>query len=989
MNAVTANLKLQTPKGLLDFKGQKVRFSSHCCFAFDGGEIDKNCFKAIGRYLLNGDLQLAMYGGGRFFKELIRHTPELISKIKYMIEDHSTQEASVDTGIPVISPEELPASIQTVFLCETLTFPRMQMQKKLASGVNVLTPDILIEIDSTEKVIPKRAWVPFIDNIYPIEVPEIKFLPDQDLLLIDCPSRNLAFMPNGIGYVHNALKNTSVKHQTYDLDIIVYHRYHIHRLFDTHGTVVSQTGHEMPEDPWLTEAYEAWQNPETIEYFRPEIEEIIQAVAKAHPKILGLSIQACNTRFSREVVKGVKKILPDTIILVGGFSCYQSSVGLRAFPECDYMVIGEADLTIGALVEELARGNRPTGLPGVMSRFDPSDMTFEPGPLPQNLDELAFPKYEWFDLSVYRNYNHYQLTPIIASRGCRWSLCTFCAERFYWRVRSPKDVVDEFEWLAEQGCDLFMFNESDLNGKPEILLGICDEIIRRNLKVRLTGQLRIHKKCDRAFFDKLRAAGFVSLRFGVDAWSRRTLKLQLKGYTPARITQNLHDCSQAGIFTEVNTVIGVPGETDEDVDESIALIIENKPNIGRIANINPLLFVIGSVYWEEPEKYNIKFRKDKPFLYDKFTTVIPSDLWYSTDPYIDEHIRNARFEKLVLSLHDNGFPIGEMAQQVIADVKSGKGAEAHARPDGMEDASETFSNAGDSVEGATWPKSIKKESATVQTPGKLTEEPESIRQIFKYKGAFYKFDFPYDLGIENLEHEGMVIKSGSLETASNVSKALFGKIFENKGKAFYYFGRAWDILKTRGFSDLINQSQKYISKYIRQAKSRKNLVLKNGAEIQLTLNVLEDLQLITEGGDGYNILRLKGEIYGVKQGMHFNPEWVETNEDIPGTIFKGKSVREVEKRIMEYVQQHPDTSGPIQKLIVEGFNGYNIVEAGKVYYGVKQGHYLTISKAKAQSYEQGICFNGKDQSEVEAAISDFLAFNTTKEDGAVIVAPVS
>ena len=47
-----------------------------------------------------------------------------------------------------------------------------------------------------------------------------------------------------------------------------------------------------------------------------------------------------------------------------------------------------------------------------------------------------------------------------------------------------------------------MFNESDLNGMPERVLEICDEIIRRGLhkKLILTGQLRIHKKVQKNFF---------------------------------------------------------------------------------------------------------------------------------------------------------------------------------------------------------------------------------------------------------------------------------------------------------------------------------------------------------------------------------------------------------------------------------------------------------------------------------------------------------
>ncbi len=240
-----------------------------------------------------------------------------------------------------------------------------------------------------------------------------------------------------------------------------------------------------------------------------------------------------------------------------------------------------------------------------------------------DLDLLDHPHYDWFDLSIYRNYNSYQLTPVIASRGCRWSRCTFCAERFYWRIRSAKDFVDELAWLVNQGCRLFMFNESDLNGKPEAVLEICDEIIRRDLKVRLTGQLRIHKKCDLTYFKKLRQAGFVALRFGVDAFNENTLRLQKKGYTTATVCQNLKDCWEAGIFSEVNWVIGVPGETEKDIDESIALILQNKPYIGRLANINPLILVTGGVYWLEPEKHNIHFRGDKDELYQTLSACHP------------------------------------------------------------------------------------------------------------------------------------------------------------------------------------------------------------------------------------------------------------------------------------------------------------------------------------------------------------------------------
>ena len=360
------------------------------------------------------------------------------------------------------------------------------------------------------------------------------------------------------------------------------------------------------------------------------------------------------------------------LLLVGGFSCYNPDIGLRAFPEADYMCIGESDLTVGPLVKRLAAGERPKDLPGVVSRFDTPDQMFVPAPMQHNLDQIEFPRYEWADLSIYRNFNGYQLVPIIASRGCRWSRCTFCAERFYWRIRSPQNFVNELEWLVNQGCTLFMFNESDLNGMPEKLLEICDEIIRRDIRVRLTGQLRIQKTSDRPFYDKLRAAGFVALRFGVDAFSANALRLQKKGYTVDMIRQNLKDCWEAGIFTEVNWVIGIPGETDADCNEGVDLILENQRYIGRLANINPLILVNGSVYWIDPERHGIRFRTSKDELYSNNPRYVPPDAWYSVDPYIDAKVRKERFENIVLRLYEAGFKVGPWAERVIADVKDAR-----------------------------------------------------------------------------------------------------------------------------------------------------------------------------------------------------------------------------------------------------------------------------------------------------------------------------
>jgi radical SAM superfamily enzyme YgiQ (UPF0313 family) len=668
MSADQVTLTVRSGDKTAQVDATRVVFSPHQCFRFDGSDEERRCLDLLADHLVKQP-GLALYGTGPLLAALARQRPDMIAAATLLVVDPEDT-VSEAHGLPTAQPHALPETVATVFLCETMAFPRQRMRQRLPSRVAVIDPVVLGEIAGD--AMPACAWTPIPKNIYPIEIPEIVLEPELDLILMDCPARNLALMPNGLAYVHNALKTSNVTYQTFDLDIIAHHRYHMNRLFDEGGKIVLANGREMPVDPWQAEHYDLWADPAVLEHFRPLIVEAAAAVIKARPKILGLSVQQCNEALSRELIQMVKAERPETIVIVGGFSCYNADIGRRGFPDCDYMCIGEADLTVGPLVEKLARGERPRNQAGVLSRFDTPDYRFLPAPMPHNLESLPFPRYDWFSLDLYRNFNGYQLVPIIASRGCRWSRCTFCAERFYWRIRPEKEFVDELEWLVDQGCHLFMFNESDLNGNPEKLLAICDEIIDRDLNIRLTGQLRIHKKSDRAFFDKLRAAGFVALRFGVDAFSENTLRLQKKGYTKAIAAQNLKDCWEAGIYTEVNWVVGVPGETEADVKEGIAFILDNQQYIGRLANINPLIVVNGGVYWIDPDSHHIVYRRPKQELYDAFPRALPADMWYSTHPYIDAAVRRQYFERIVLSLYEAGFPVGAWANRVIDDVKTGR-----------------------------------------------------------------------------------------------------------------------------------------------------------------------------------------------------------------------------------------------------------------------------------------------------------------------------
>ena len=89
----------------------------------------------------------------------------------------------------------LPAKFIYLFHDAVIGMPKVA--DFLESNLDVVSWDTIALENSS--LIPKHSWVEVEKNIYPINIPEAKFDEDLDLILIDCPSRNLSMMPNGLG----------------------------------------------------------------------------------------------------------------------------------------------------------------------------------------------------------------------------------------------------------------------------------------------------------------------------------------------------------------------------------------------------------------------------------------------------------------------------------------------------------------------------------------------------------------------------------------------------------------------------------------------------------------------------------------------------------------------------------------------------------------------------------------------------------------------
>lgn len=506
--------------------------------------------------------------------------------------------------------------------------------------------------------------------LYPLDIPTIAIEPSLDFLLLELPPRYQPMMPNGIGYVHNVLLKTGVRFQTVDVNVLMYHRYHQARILGGRP-LVAAGGYVMKDDPWENIHTAEWEREDVLDFFWPEIADLLQQIVKSGVKAVGISVHASNRVLAKRFVRELRALTPEVVVVVGGYDCVYAHVGPVLFPDFDYMVIFEGELTIGPLVSALARGQRPKDVPGILSRFDSPGRVWESAPLLADLDSVDYPRYQWADnMVLYQTYDRKHLVPITASRGCKWGRCRFCGERFPFRNRAPAKIADEIETMYRRGLHTFHFNESDVNGNPQMLYDLCTEILHREMKVQLVGQLRIHKDSTAEYFRHLHEAGFRYLRFGVDAWSENTIRLQRKGYTIPMVIQNLRDCHASGIFTAANLVLGVPGETEEDVDEMIRNIVACKRYVQSIESLNTLILTGGGDYLRNPDEYKIRFRGDKAAILREHPYYVPPALWYSEDPYIDQDVRLRRLDRICVALHSSGVNIGAFASRVLEQLKA-------------------------------------------------------------------------------------------------------------------------------------------------------------------------------------------------------------------------------------------------------------------------------------------------------------------------------
>ncbi|HKZ42442.1 MAG TPA: radical SAM protein, partial [Candidatus Hodarchaeales archaeon] len=269
---------------------------------------------------------------------------------------------------------------------------------------------------------------------------------------------------------------------------------------------------------------------------KPSQKELENKLAQLQPDVVGVTSATLTYESALEVVKTAKDILPSCLTVLGGpHVTVMDKQTLSEAPEADIVVRGEGEQTLLELSGLVAESNLKNldDVAGISFRKNGEIIRTPDRPFIQNIDELPRPAYEQFQLNKYQISGKTYL-PIITSRGCPFQ-CTFClvfrmcGRRF--RARSPKNVVDELEWLRDTyEADAFSFYDDTFTFDKKRAKEICHEMKERNINLPWDCRTRVDQ-VTRELLAEMKNANCQLVHFGIESGSQKMLNTMKKGTT--------------------------------------------------------------------------------------------------------------------------------------------------------------------------------------------------------------------------------------------------------------------------------------------------------------------------------------------------------------------------------------------------------------------------------------------------------------------------
>jgi radical SAM superfamily enzyme YgiQ (UPF0313 family) len=327
--------------------------------------------------------------------------------------------------------------------------------------------------------------------------------------------------------------------------------------------------------------------------FESSDEAFVTALEREQPRVVGISVLT-TVRAAAFRLAELARRHGATVVVGGADVTGRPESYLRhrsnGFHLVDIAVIGEAEQTLLELLPHLLNGKgigpNLNGVKG-LAYLDPEGQVVRTPARPhlQDLDGLPLPARDLIDVEAYRrvwqSHHRFFSLSLIATRGCPYG-CSWCQKSVFgrsFRPRDPTSVADEMRFLKEQyRPDQIRIVDDVMGIDRQWVRAWHDAVLARDAVIPFECLSRVDLM-DEELVRLLREGGCRRIAFGAESGSQRVLDAMNKGTRVEQIRQAAALCRQHGIDTYFYIMLGYPGEEWEDIQKTVALLNETRPEM--------------------------------------------------------------------------------------------------------------------------------------------------------------------------------------------------------------------------------------------------------------------------------------------------------------------------------------------------------------------------------------------------------------------------
>ncbi|MFH1751767.1 MAG: radical SAM protein [archaeon] len=321
-----------------------------------------------------------------------------------------------------------------------------------------------------------------------------------------------------------------------------------------------------------------------------EDDKIVERLNELKPDVVGVAIMTPTFSAGKKMTALARKCVAKPLVVVGGPHPTVWPEKCLEDKNVDIAVIAEGEYTMLELMQALRDKKTLQGIKGIFYKDKNGKIIKNlPRPFIDNIDELPFPDFKLLNVDFYSKLigdfpTIIPQTMVMAGRGCPFN-CSYCqptGEKLAGRklrIRSPKNLVDELEWLKNTyGFTSFKLGCDTLTVNKKWVKDFADEMVQRKLNIIFLICTRVDCVDEQVIKD-LKRAGCFWVIFGTESGSQRVLnEIMHKGATVEQAREAFKLCKKYKLLAGANIMIGTPGETLEDVKQTIKLVQEIKPD---------------------------------------------------------------------------------------------------------------------------------------------------------------------------------------------------------------------------------------------------------------------------------------------------------------------------------------------------------------------------------------------------------------------------